>query len=112
MTVPPPPPAQSQWHYMMGQQRLGPVTTEALVAMIQTGAITSATLLWREGMGEWSPAGSLPEFSSALTGAKAKEENYLGLNTSGLIVFIILLVACLPLCWLPWVIDSLKAKTR
>jgi hypothetical protein len=37
------------------------------------------------------------------------EEVFAGLNKNGLIVFIILLVVCLPLCWLPWVIDSLKS---
>ncbi|MBT3378131.1 MAG: hypothetical protein HN742_33625 [Lentisphaerae bacterium] len=36
-------------------------------------------------------------------------EAFAGLNKNGLIVFIILLLVCLPLCWLPWVIDSLKA---
>jgi hypothetical protein len=39
-----------------------------------------------------------------------KEEYALGLTKTGLIVFIILLVVCLPLCWLPWVIKDLKAK--
>ena len=33
---------------------------------------------------------------------------FAGLNQNGLIVFIILIFVCLPLCWLPWVIDSLK----
>ncbi len=37
------------------------------------------------------------------------EELALGLNKNGFIVFIILLFFCLPLCWLPWVIDSMKA---
>jgi hypothetical protein len=37
------------------------------------------------------------------------KEVALGLNQNGLIVFIILLVVCIPLCWLPWVIDSLKS---
>lgn len=37
------------------------------------------------------------------------QEVFLGLNQTGLIVFIILLFFCIPLCWLPWVIDSMKA---
>ena len=37
-------------------------------------------------------------------------EVFAGLNQNGLIVFIILLLVCLPLCWLPWVIDSLKSS--
>ena len=35
---------------------------------------------------------------------------FAGLNKNGLILFIILLLVCLPLCWLPWVIDSTKAE--
>ncbi len=38
------------------------------------------------------------------------KEIFAGLNQNGLIVFIILLLVCLPLCWLPWVIDSLKGN--
>lgn len=40
------------------------------------------------------------------------EEVFAGLNKNGLIVFIILLIVCLPLCWLPWVIDSTKAEKK
>ena len=37
------------------------------------------------------------------------ENAFAGLNKNGVIVFIILLLFCIPLCWLPWVIDSMKA---
>lgn len=40
--------------------------------------------------------------------AKGKEV-FLGLNQSGLILFIVLLFLCLPLCWIPWLIDSCRA---
>jgi hypothetical protein len=43
--------------------------------------------------------------------ADPNKEVFLGLNQTGVIVFIILLVVCLPLCWLPFVIDSMKAKS-
>ena len=33
-----------------------------------------------------------------------------GLNQTGLIVFIILLVGCFPLCWIPWVVDSMRGE--
>jgi hypothetical protein len=33
---------------------------------------------------------------------------FAGLNQNGLIVFIILIFVCVPLCWIPWVVDSLK----
>jgi hypothetical protein len=37
------------------------------------------------------------------------KEVLLGLNQTGVIVAILLLVFCFPLCWLPLVIDSMKA---
>jgi hypothetical protein len=33
---------------------------------------------------------------------------FLGLNQTGLIAFILLLILCLPLCWIPFLIDSCK----
>jgi hypothetical protein len=35
---------------------------------------------------------------------------FAGLNQTGLIVFIVLIFVCLPICWLPWVIDSMKGE--
>jgi hypothetical protein len=40
------------------------------------------------------------------------KEVFLGLNQTGLIVFIILLLVCIPLCWVPWVVDSCKAAEK
>ena len=34
----------------------------------------------------------------------------LGLNTGGFILFIVLLLLCFPLCWLPWVISGCKPQ--
>lgn len=34
------------------------------------------------------------------------------LSQSGLIVFIVLLFVCLPLCWLPFVLDTFKEDER
>ena len=35
---------------------------------------------------------------------------FLGLNQTGMIVFIILVLVCLPLCWIPFLIDSMKGN--
>lgn len=40
------------------------------------------------------------------------KEVLLGLNQTGIIVFIILLIVCLPLCWIPWLVDSCKAAEK
>lgn len=37
------------------------------------------------------------------------KEVFAGLNQTGLIWFIVLLVVCIPICWLPWVMDNCKA---
>jgi hypothetical protein len=37
------------------------------------------------------------------------KEVLLGLNMTGVIVCVVLLFFCLPLAWLPWVIDSMKS---
>ena len=36
------------------------------------------------------------------------QDVFAGLNKQGVILFIVLIFVCLPLCWLPWVIDSMK----
>ena len=38
------------------------------------------------------------------------KEMFLDLNQNGLILFIVRVIVCLPLCWLPWVIDTCKAE--
>ncbi|MDY7011616.1 MAG: DUF4339 domain-containing protein [Planctomycetota bacterium] len=95
---------------MMNQQRLGPVTTQVLLGMIQSSSVSASTLVWRDGMENWTPVGAIPEFSYALSSSDKNKEVVFGLNMAGVVVFIILLLCCIPLCWLPWVIDSLKAK--
>jgi len=37
------------------------------------------------------------------------KEVFLGLNQQGVILFIVLVIVCLPLCWLPWVIEKFKS---
>ena len=40
---------------------------------------------------------------------EGNQEFAIGLTKAGFIIFIALIFVCLPLCWLPWVISSLKA---
>ncbi len=35
---------------------------------------------------------------------------FAGLNQTGVIAFIILLLVCFPLCWIPWVVSSCKGS--
>jgi hypothetical protein len=40
------------------------------------------------------------------------EAVFAGLNKKGVICFVLLLFFCLILCWLPWVIDSMKGNPK
>ena len=40
------------------------------------------------------------------------EEVFIGLNQNGLIVFIILIIVCLPLCWIPFLIDFTQRESE
>ena len=90
------------WHYEKDGKQFGPVHHSCLISLIKNGTITTDTLVLRNGMPQWAPAGATPGLARHFVKA-------LGLNGDGLMVFIILLLMCLPLCWLPWVISSLRA---
>ncbi|MEX0745091.1 MAG: hypothetical protein WD118_05775 [Phycisphaeraceae bacterium] len=47
-------------------------------------------------------------FFEGLSMAKGNEV-FLGLNMQGVILFIVLLLVCFPLCWIPWLVDGMKA---
>ena len=116
MSEPPQPPVdQPEWYYVRFQNRLGPVSTNQMLLLIDTRRIDASTLVWRQGMASWAPAASVPEFCFAFRSSiqgvlNSKNEFALGLNTGGFILFIVLLFWCIPLCWIPWVIPSLKAR--
>jgi hypothetical protein len=43
------------WYYVANNERKGPVEQAEFDQLIQQGAITPTTLVWREGMAEWQP---------------------------------------------------------
>ena len=57
-----------EWYYAKNGQQMGPVTLEVLRAMISSGEVAPADLIWREGMAEWTPAGQVAEFSGGGVG--------------------------------------------
>jgi len=42
------------WYYALGDQRQGPIPDTELDALIAAGTITEDTLVWREGMSDWT----------------------------------------------------------
>ena len=50
----------TQWYYVDPQhQRQGPVAVEAIASLYRSGALTRASLAWREGMSQWTALGDL-----------------------------------------------------
>jgi len=43
------------WYYTQGDQRLGPISEAEFEALIASGTITEETLVWKEGMANWTP---------------------------------------------------------
>ncbi len=57
--TPPPPPVNQQaveFYVYVNNTQMGPYDKLSLVKLIQQGQLTTDTLVWREGMKEWSPA--------------------------------------------------------
>lgn len=48
--------AQNEWFYENAGQRQGPVSPVALKQLAVTGNITPSTLVWKEGLPQWTPA--------------------------------------------------------
>lgn len=46
------------WHYIYNNQQIGPVDQNIIRALIRNGTVVRETAVWKEGMQNWSPAGS------------------------------------------------------
>lgn len=63
--LPPPLPstAAAEWYYARGSERLGPVQAETIRHLVAAGAITTGTLVWRQGMADWQPIETVQDFT-------------------------------------------------
>lgn len=61
---PPPLPGTSVFYAALGGQQAGPFDTAALQGHANAGRLTRETLVWRQGMAAWTPAGQVPELAS------------------------------------------------
>ncbi|MFD0964375.1 SPFH domain-containing protein [Pseudofulvibacter geojedonensis] len=64
--MPPPLPTQTQYFYAVNGQQAGPVTYEALSGLFAAKTIAADTLVWKQGMANWSALSSVPELQSLL----------------------------------------------
>jgi membrane protease subunit (stomatin/prohibitin family) len=60
---PPPLPQPTQWYAGIGGVQQGPFDTNTLAAQVRSGAVTPATLVWKQGMAQWVPAQQVPELA-------------------------------------------------
>jgi len=56
----------AEWYYVGTYGQLGPLQRDELDDLIQGGAVGRETFVWKVGMAEWVPAGSVPELASSL----------------------------------------------
>jgi uncharacterized membrane protein len=65
----------STWHYSQNNQPCGPVDAAALQELLRnrgSGApLPPDTLVWKEGMANWAPANTIPEFSAVINAPNA-----------------------------------------
>jgi membrane protease subunit (stomatin/prohibitin family) len=61
---PPPLPQQTQWYAGIGGVQQGPFDANSLAAQVRSGAVTPATLVWKQGMAQWVPAEQVPELAN------------------------------------------------
>jgi hypothetical protein len=60
--APPPLPAQDSWFFAQDGKQQGPLGMDALRGQLG-GAVTRDTLVWKQGMAAWTPAGQVPELA-------------------------------------------------
>lgn len=54
----------STWYYVEGGERRGPIDHETLIGQLETGALPSNTLVWRDGMTDWVAASDAADLSA------------------------------------------------
>ncbi len=62
--APPPLPQQAAFHVAINGQASGPHDMNALQQMAQGGQLTRDTLVWKQGMAQWTAASQVPELNN------------------------------------------------
>jgi GYF domain 2 len=67
---PPLPTNPGGWHFVQrsgkGDRAVGPVDTDHLLKLARAGELSHASLVWREGMADWSPIAQTPELATRM----------------------------------------------
>ncbi len=60
---PPALPGEAQWYVGVGGQQSGPMPAGDVASRLRSGEYPAGTLVWRQGMSEWTPADQVSELS-------------------------------------------------
>lgn len=55
----------AEWYAESQGNRVGPMPHQELVSKVASGQVNASTLVWREGMAAWTPAGEVAELGEA-----------------------------------------------
>ena len=53
----------STWHIAVNGQTQGPCSAEEISTHLASGRISTDTLVWKEGMADWTPISQIPELN-------------------------------------------------
>jgi membrane protease subunit (stomatin/prohibitin family) len=68
--APPPLPGQAQPYFLgINGQQVGPVAVADLAGRVASGELTPDTLVWQQGMAQWTRAADVPEVAAAFPAA-------------------------------------------
>jgi uncharacterized RDD family membrane protein YckC len=70
------------WYYASGGQQQGPVDDATFDAMIQSGQIKPADLVWKEGMANWQPLSTVRPMGGAVPPAEFPKDNAIQYGTT------------------------------
>src|SRR4051812_18240465 len=63
--------AQAQWYMAIGGHQVGPVSQDDVVTNLRNGTIDGNTLVFGEGLSNWTPLKDVPALASYLSGSAA-----------------------------------------
>src|SRR5512136_2407365 len=62
--APPPIPVAATYFVAVGGQQTGPFDMQTLASQATSGRLTALTLVWTQGMAQWTPAGQVPALAA------------------------------------------------
>jgi len=129
--------SEDSWFYSTGGQVSGPCSSVVILKLLSEGMLKRSDYVSpASNPSEWRPIERVPQFSSCVPSAPSQaqvgimKEHVIvgircpfcnhegpptitkGISGGGWVLFIILLLFCIPLCWLPFVMDGCKDETR